>query len=117
MPRPPAFDVRTAEIDVKTAGTEKSPLLLTEGGPEGAGCGGDPVRIIAPPGKTIHPTSVTPKGVTPCSSGMTATGSHGYFYSLRGAQPQGEGFSQELLRPTSTLGHSLRLGLRRATSL
>ena len=22
---------------------------------------------------------------------MTATGSHGYFYSLRGAQPQGEG--------------------------
>ena len=25
MPRPPAFDVRTAEIDVKTAGTEKKP--------------------------------------------------------------------------------------------
>ena len=48
-----------------------------------------------------HPTSVTPKGVTPCSSGMTATGSHGYFYSLRGAQPQGEGFSQKLLPPTS----------------
>ena len=24
--------------------TESSPLLLTEGGPEGAGCGGDPVR-------------------------------------------------------------------------
>ena len=31
MPRPPAFDVRTAEIDVKTAGTEKS-LPLGEGG-------------------------------------------------------------------------------------
>ena len=28
----------------------------------------------------------------PLSRGMTATGSHGYFYSLRGAQPQGEGF-------------------------
>ena len=49
------------------------------------------MRFIGLPGKTIGPTSVTPKGVTPCSSGMTATGSHGYFYSLRGAQPQGEG--------------------------
>ncbi len=46
------------------------------------------------------PTSVTPKGVPPCSSGMTATGSHGYFYSLRGAQPQGEGFSLKPLVPT-----------------
>ena len=36
--------------------------------------------------------SVCPKG-QPLSSGMTATGSHGYFYSLRGAQPQGEGSS------------------------
>ena len=48
-----------------------------------------------------RPTSVTPKGVTPCSSGMTATGSHGYFYSLRGAQPQGEGFSLKPSLPTS----------------
>ena len=27
----------------------------------------------------------------PLSNGMTATGSHEYFYSLRGAQPPGEG--------------------------
>ena len=26
---------------------------------------------------------------------MTATGSHEYFYSLRGAQPPGEGISQK----------------------
>ena len=42
----------------------------------------------------IHPTSVSPDGLPPCSSGMTATGSHAYFYSLRGAQPQGEGFGR-----------------------
>ena len=29
----------------------------------------------------------------PLRNGMTATGSHEYFYSLRGAQPPGEGFS------------------------
>ena len=28
-------------------------------------------------------------------NGMTATGSHEYFYSLRGAQPPGEGISQK----------------------
>ena len=28
----------------------------------------------------------------PLSSGMTVTGSHGYFYSLCGAQPPGEGY-------------------------
>ena len=38
-----------------------------------------------------RPSSVTPDGVT-LSNGMTATGSHEYFYSLRGAQPPGEGF-------------------------
>ena len=59
-----------------------------------------PGTFFGLPGKTIGPTSVTPKGVTPCSSGMTATGSHGYFYSLRGAQPQGEGFSLKPLPPT-----------------
>ena len=56
------------------------------------GCGGDQVRFIGLPGKRLHPTSVSPDGLPPCSSGMTATGSHVYFYSLRGAQPQGEGF-------------------------
>ena len=40
MPRPPAFDVRTAEIDVKTAGTEKSPLLLERVAPKGPGVEG-----------------------------------------------------------------------------
>ena len=40
------------------------------------GCGGDPVRFIMLLGKTIDPTSVTPKGVTP--------------------SPQGEGFSSEV---------------------
>ena len=40
------------------------------------------------------PTSVSPDGLPPCSRGMTATGSHVHFYSLHGAQPQGEGFSQ-----------------------
>ena len=28
----------------------------------------------------------------PLRNGMTATGSHEYFYSLRGAQPPGEGY-------------------------
>ena len=42
MARPdaPAFDVRTAEIDVKTAGTEKSPLLLERVAPKGPGVEG-----------------------------------------------------------------------------
>ena len=72
--------------------TEESPLLLTEGGPKGAGCGGDQVGSIGLPGNMLRPTSVSPDGLPPCSSGMTATGSHVHFYSLRGAQPQGEGF-------------------------
>ena len=55
------------------------------------GCGGDQVRFIVLPGNRLRPTSVSPDGLPPCSSGMTATGSHVYFYSLRGAQPQGEG--------------------------
>ncbi len=60
--------------------SESSPLLLTEGGPEGAGCGGDPVRSFELPGKTIRPTSVSPKGLPP--------------------SPQGEGFSQKPLPST-----------------
>ena len=32
----------------------------------------------------------------PLRSGMTATGSHEYFYSLRGAQPPGEGFFRSI---------------------
>ena len=64
------------------------------------------MRIPEPPKKMIDPTSVTPKGVTPCSSGMTATGSHGYFYSLRGAQPRGEGFPQKPL-PLTSRGRTL----------
>ena len=43
------------------------------GGPEGAGCGGDPARIPEAPGTTIGPTSVSPDGLPP--------------------SPQGEGFS------------------------
>ena len=50
----------------------------------------------------LRPTSVSPDGLPPCSSGMTATGSHVDFYSLRGAQPQGEGFGLcEPLAPTA----------------
>ena len=32
----------------------------------------------------------------PLRNGMTATGSHEYFYSLRGAQPPGEGFFRSI---------------------
>ena len=32
MPRPPGNNARAVKIDAETAGTEKSPLLLTEGG-------------------------------------------------------------------------------------
>ena len=77
-----------------------SPAYRGWHGASRGGCGGEPVRFIGLPGKTIGPTSVSPKGLPPCSSGMTATGSHGYFYSLRGAQPQGEGFSQKPLPST-----------------
>ena len=44
------------------------------------------VQTVSP----YRPSSVTPNGV-PLRNGMTATGSHEYFYSLRGAQPPGEG--------------------------
>ena len=44
----------------------EKPSPAGEGGPEGAGCGGDQVRFIRLPGKTLHPTSVSPKGLTPC---------------------------------------------------
>ena len=36
---------------------------------------------------------------------MTATGSHEYFYSLRGAQPPGEGESQSGQAPASNFAH------------
>ena len=49
--------------------SEASPLLLTEGGPGGAGCGGDQVRFIGQPGKTIGPTSVSPDGLPPSPRG------------------------------------------------
>ena len=39
-----------------------------------------------------RPSSVS-ADAEPLRNGMTATGSHEYFYSLRGAQPPGEGFS------------------------
>ena len=85
---------REANASPGVGTSESSPLLLTEGGPEGAGCGGEPVRFFGLLGNLIHPTSVSPDGLPPCSSGMTATGSHVDFYSLRGAQPQGEGFGR-----------------------
>ena len=62
------------------------------------GCGGDQLRFIVLPGNRLRPTSVSPDGLTPCSSGMTATGSHVYFYSLRGAQPQGKPSPRRFLR-------------------
>ena len=68
----------SASLGVGTS--EPSPLLLTEGGPEGAGCGGDPVRFIGLFGNAIGPTSVSPDGLPP--------------------SPQGEGFSLKPLPPT-----------------
>ena len=41
--------------------------------------------------KPLPPSSVM-ANAEPLRNGMTATGSHGYFYSLRGAQPPGEGY-------------------------
>ena len=41
--------------------------------------------------KPLPPSSVM-ANAEPLRNGMTATGSHEYFYSLRGAQPPGEGF-------------------------
>ena len=38
-----------------------------------------------------RPSSVS-ANAEPLRNGMTAIGSHEYFYSLRGAQPPGEGF-------------------------
>ena len=42
-------------------------------------------------GSPYRPSSVM-ANAEPLRNGMTATGSHVYFYSLRGAQPPGEGF-------------------------
>ena len=47
----------------------------------------------------LHPAPhPAPSG--PLSRGMTATGSHEYFYSLRGAQPPGEGIPLKNRPPT-----------------
>ena len=54
-------------------------------------------------GGASRPSSVS-ANAEPLRNGMTATGSHEYFYSLRGAQPPGEGIPQRdgtlLRRPT-----------------
>ena len=44
--------------------------------------------------RDYRPSSVSAEA-EPLRNGMTATGSHEYFYSLRGAQPPGEGSSQK----------------------
>ena len=49
-----------------------------------------------------RPSSVS-ADAEPLRNGMTATGSHEYFYSLRGAQPPGEGESQSGQAPASKL--------------
>ena len=62
-----------------------------------AGGRGMPRPYRASPGVHRAPHPV-PSG--PLSSGMTATGSHGYFYSLRGAQPY---TGEPLLRASNSL--------------
>ena len=57
-----------------------SPAYRGWHGASRGGCGGEPVRFIGLPGKTIGPTSVSPKGLPP--------------------SPQGEGFSQKPLPST-----------------
>ena len=52
-----------------------------------------------------RPSSVS-ADAEPLRNGMTATGSHEYFYSLRGAQPPGEGESQSGQAPASNFAHS-----------
>ena len=51
-------------------------------------------------GNPYRPSSVCPYG-QPLSRGMTATGSHIHFYSLRGAQPPGEGSPQKGRQPST----------------
>ena len=57
-----------------------------------------------------HTPPVTLCSVTD-SSGMTATGSHEYFYSLRGAQPPGEGFFRPFGADLFPFLSSLKMGL------
>ena len=45
-----------------------------------------------------RPSSVS-ANAEPLRNGMTAIGSHEYFYSLRGAQPPGEGIPQQNQAP------------------
>ena len=94
MPRPPVYNSRVVKIDAATDGTEQR--LPLEGK-----LAQRQLRLMRskPPIITIgwydavtfdlirHAVGV------PLRNGMTATGSHEYFYSLRGAQPPGEGFS------------------------
>ena len=54
--------------------------------------------------KPLPPSSVM-ANAEPLRNGMTATGSHEYFYSLRGAQPPREGFSQKDVHPLHTGSH------------
>ena len=49
-------------------------------------------------GGASRPSSVMAYAMT-LRNGMTATGSHEYFYSLRGAQPPGEGIPQKNQAP------------------
>ena len=53
--------------------------------------------------RDYRPSSVSAEA-EPLRNGMTATGSHEYFYSLRGAQPPGEGIPQ-MSRYTFTLSN------------
>ena len=70
------------------------------------------VQTVSP----YRPSSVMADAM-PLRNGMTATGSHEYFYSLRGAQPPGEGFSQSGQGPTSNSGHSPSHGQARDSPL
>ena len=45
--------------------------------------------------RVSRPSSVS-ADAEPLRNGMTATGSHEYFYSLRGAQPPGVGFFRSI---------------------
>ena len=103
MPRPPTCRYRSGKNRRRSPpGQRKSPLLLTEGGTAQAVTGVEGTRYDIRTARKYDRPHIRHglRPMTPCSSGMTATGSHGYFYSLRGAQPQGEGFSLKPLPPT-----------------
>ena len=74
---PPSVSRRGLGSEVPTPGEALSPL-----------CRGSHCLAIR-----FYRSSSVSANAEPLSRGMTATGSHEYFYSLRGAQPPGEGFS------------------------